>query len=102
MSPSDVSLIFLVGVLRIQDRHFAIPHKLHHLSSFRVGKISRFLSIDSVLSRELHFKRLVRFVVRHVGDRSGAGKEAIADADARMIRKLCLHLHLADVKLHVL
>src|SRR4030095_8235888 len=35
-------------------------------------------------------------------DRSGAGKKPVAGADAGMIRKLCLHLHLADLKLHVL
>src|SRR5439155_23224738 len=48
------------------------------------------------------FERFVRFVVWHVCDRSGTGKETIAGADAGMIRKLCLHLHFADVKLHVL
>src|SRR5207249_11172504 len=98
MSPPDVSLVFLVGVLRVENRHLAIPQKLHHLGPLCGGKISRFVPIDSVLCRELHFERLVRFVVWHVCDRSSAGKEAIASADARMIRKLCLHLHLADVR----
>src|SRR5207249_11607126 len=102
VSPPDVSLIFLVGILRIQNRDFAILQKFHHFGSFRGGKISRCVPVNSILRRELHFERLVRFVVWHVCDRPGAGNEAITGADARMIRKLCLHLHLADVKLNVL
>src|SRR5436853_6662761 len=102
MSPPNVSLIFLVGVLRVQNRHLAIPQKLNHFVPLCLGKISRFLPVDSILRSELQFKWLVRFVVRHVGDRPGAGKEPVAGADARVIRKLCLHLHLADLKLHVL
>src|SRR6266581_2188322 len=102
MPPPDVSLVFLVRILRVQNRHFAIPQKLRHLGPLRAGKISRFVPIDSILRRNLQFERLVRFVVWHVCDRSGAGKEPIAGADARMIRKLGLHFHLADVKLHIL
>src|SRR6202045_131129 len=102
MPPSDVSLVFLVRILRIQNRHVAIPQELHHLGPPPAGKISRFVLIDSILRRKLQFETLVRFVVWHVCDRSAAGKEPIGGADARMIRKLGLHFHLADVKLHLL
>src|ERR1700730_8801176 len=102
MPPTDVSLVFLVRILRVQNRHLAIPQELHHLGPLRAGKISCFVSIDSILRRQLQFERLVRLVVWYVCDRSSAGKEPIAGADARMIHKLGLHLHLADVKLHVL
>src|SRR5438105_10645068 len=85
MPPPDVSLIFLVGILRIQNRNLAIPQKLHHLSPLRVGKISHFLAIDSVLRRQLHLDRLVWFVVRHVADRSGPGNVPIAGTDAGTI-----------------
>src|ERR1700730_216584 len=102
MPPPDVSLIFLVRILRVQNRNFAVPQDLHHLGPLRAGKISRFVPIDSILRRKLQFERLVRFVVWHVCDRSGAGKEPIAGADAWMIRKLGLYFYLADVKLHVL
>src|SRR5947207_5232427 len=59
-------------------------------------------SIDSILRRKLQFEALVRLVVGHVCDRPAAGKEPIPCADARMIHKLGLHFHLADVKLHIL
>src|ERR1700730_1781650 len=102
MPPTDVSLVFLVRILRVQNRHLAIPQELHHLGPLPAGKISCFVSIDSIRRRHLQFERLLRLVVWYVCDRSSAGKEPIAGADARMIHKLGLHLHLADVKLHVL
>ena len=99
-----MSLIFLVRILRIQNGHIAIPQKLDHLRPFRLGKCPCSLIVDSILALpgELQFERLVRFVVWQVGERSGAGKKTIARADAWMIHKLCLHLHFADVKLHLL
>ena len=33
-----------------------------------LGKVPRFFTINSILRRHLHFERLVRFVVGHVGD----------------------------------
>src|SRR5438874_11169449 len=100
VTPSDMLLIFFVSVLRVQDGHVAIAEKIYHFTPFSRCKIPCLSPVNPIPSSELHLKRFVRFIVRHVGDRSGAGKEPIPSADTRVISEFCLHLNFANVKLH--
>src|SRR5437588_1269883 len=102
VTPSDMLLIFFVSVLRVQDGHVAIAEKIHHFTPFSRCKIACLSPANPIASSELHLERFVRFIVRHVGDRSGAGKEPVPGANARVIGELCLHLNFANVKLHFL
>src|SRR5438093_13607116 len=102
MAPTDMLRVLLISILRIQDHQVAALNKLDHLCALSCGKIARFVLADSIARGQLQLERLVRFIVRKVGDRSRTCKKTVTRANAWMISELGAHLNGSDLKLHLL
>ena len=79
--PAGVLLVFRPVVLRVEDEHVGVAHKINHRAVITAG---------------------ARFGVGKKGDESIGRKQPVADADAGMIRALRAHEHGADGEVEVL
>src|SRR3984893_7036192 len=99
-APADVSLIFFVGVLRIENQNIRSVQKFDEAGPLLLGSFSRLLRTEQMGFRRMSLKRVVWFGVRQESNRTAAGEEAISNANTRMIHEFRTHPHFADVKFH--
>src|SRR5712691_1479720 len=100
VAPADVSLIFFVGVLGIEDQNIRSVKKLDEAGPFLFGPFPCLLRTQQMGFRRMQLKRVVRLVVRQKSNRPPAGKKTVPDAHAWMIHEFRTHPHFADVKFH--
>src|SRR5438067_12091526 len=100
VAPAYVRLIFLVGVLGIEDQNIGTLEKFHELGSILASSFLRLLQAQQMSLCRVQFKGVVWFVIRHKSDRAFAGKKAITNANAWMIHESCTDMHFADLEIH--
>jgi hypothetical protein len=81
VSPAGMLLVFRPVVLRVEDEHVSVAHKVNHFVVVATG---------------------ARFGVGKKGDEAVGRKQPVADTDARMVRALRTHEHGADGEVEVL
>ena len=72
MAPTEVGLIFRIGVLRIEDQNIGALQKFHQFGSIIARALLRLLGTEQVRFRRMQFEGFIRFVVRKISDRAFA------------------------------
>src|SRR5712671_6383731 len=92
-------LVFIVGVLRVENEDVAAVEKLNQFSACFLRARACLFRTQGFTLRGMNLEIVVLFVVRKKSDRSLGGVEAISDANTGMIHRLSAHFYFADIEI---
>src|SRR4029077_2959211 len=100
VSPADVPLIFLVGILRVENQNIAAAQKFDQRSVLVRRNLFRLFRTQLFSTRRVE-KKFIRLVSGEKSNCTTTGENSITNTDAGMIYERCMNVQFPERELHL-